>query len=138
MEEIEREGLRKVIPLRVKATKRPLTMNCLSNNAAKPDHEKWQGTETPNKEQKKRILAMAIAMGAKIAMTNHTYSVGDQFYRQTSGGPIGLELTGVLARIFMMNWDQRYLQKVKENGKIQCDQCELIFTSNPSASTKHK
>ena len=42
-EEIEREGLRKVIPLRVKATKRPLTMNCLSNNAAKLDHENIPG-----------------------------------------------------------------------------------------------
>ena len=55
-------------------------------------------------------------MGVKIVMSNHTYSVGDKFYLQTKGGPIGLELTGAIARVFMNSWDKKYLKKVKDNG----------------------
>ena len=37
-------------------------------------------------------------------------------YLQTSGGPIGLELTGAVSRPFMMKWDKLYLDKVKKAG----------------------
>ena len=39
--EIREEKLRTVIPERVKKPRRPLTINCLSNIAAKDDNEKW-------------------------------------------------------------------------------------------------
>ena len=51
-------------------------------------------------------------------MTNHVYTVGDDFYLQASGGPIGLTLTGVLARVLMMNWDRRFLKAVKDAGLV--------------------
>ena len=58
---------------------------------------------------------MAIAMDVKIVMSNHTYSVGDKFFLQTKGGPIGLELTGAIARVFMNFWDKKHLKKVEES-----------------------
>ena len=88
----------------------------MCQNPFKEDHEKWFDCDNPNDEQKKKLLGMAIAMGVKIVMSNHTYSVGDKFYLQTEGGPIGLELTGAIARVFMNSWDKKYLKKVKENG----------------------
>ena len=32
-------------------------------------------------------------------MSNHNSSVGDKFYLKTKGDPIGLELTGAIARV---------------------------------------
>ena len=37
-------------------------------------------------------------------------------YRQEKGGPIGLELTGVLARMAMLWWDKAYMIKLKQLG----------------------
>ncbi|PFX24331.1 hypothetical protein AWC38_SpisGene11044 [Stylophora pistillata] len=35
---------------------------------------------------------------------------------ETEGGPIGLELTGVLAQLFMVWWDRQMVKKLEENG----------------------
>ena len=63
--------------------------------------------------QKRKLLALAVSTGVRMAMKNHTYAVGDQFYRQTSGGAIGLLLTGAYSRVFMARWERIYLEKVK-------------------------
>ena len=50
-------------------------------------------------------------------MDNHLYVFGDQLYHQTSGGgPIGLKVTGVLARLLMLYWDKEYLKKLETMG----------------------
>ena len=35
-------------------------------------------------------------------------------YRQQEGGPIGLEITGVLARLVMLWWDKEFMRKARE------------------------
>ena len=118
-ETIEAEGLLSVIPKRAKKPRRPLTINCLSNDASKYDDEKWvRAPDTPTLEQKKTIFAMAVAYGCKMVITNHVYTVGDEFFLQSRGGPIGLELTGILARVVMMDWDRRYLKAVSDAGIV--------------------
>lgn len=37
-------------------------------------------------------------------------------YKQQAGGPIGLEITGVLARIVMLWWDRAFLDKLEKVG----------------------
>ena len=56
-------------------------------------------------------------MGSRLSC-NHVYTVGDKFYLQSSGGPIGLKLTGILAEVVMMDWDKRFLQTLRENGIV--------------------
>ena len=52
-------------------------------------------------------------------MDNHLYVFGDQLYHQTSGGgPIGLKVTGVLARLLMLYWDKEYLGKLATMGIV--------------------
>ena len=41
-------------------------------------------------------------------MSSHTYMVGDRIYLQLVGGPIGLYITRVLARIVMIMFDRRF------------------------------
>ena len=79
--------------------------------------KKWvRAPNTPTQAQKKKIFSMAIAYGCKMVMSNHVYAVGDEFFLQARGGPIGLTLTGVLARVFMMSWDKRYVRAVMFAG----------------------
>ena len=69
-------------------------MDCLSKAATKADPDNWFESDNLNAKQKKKLLGMALAMGVKIGMSRHAYSVGDKFYLQTESGPIGLEQTG--------------------------------------------
>ena len=61
-------------------------------------------------------------------------------YRQTEGGPIGLDLTGALSRPFMMRWDRMYLDRVKKAGikmrfyKRYVDDSNQVATVPPAGS----
>ena len=54
-------------------------------------------------------------MALTFVMKNHVYNFDNELRKQREGGAIGLELTGLLARIFMIWWDRRFLQKCNEN-----------------------
>ena len=105
-QEISDKGLSKVIPSRV---------NCLQNN--EDDDEKWKrAPRLSNDEEKKKILALVLAALVDFVMSNHVYKVGDTIYLQTDGGPMGLKLTGAIARMVMMLFDKTYLEKVANSG----------------------
>ena len=91
-------------------------MNCLSNAAAKEDDIKWTKVKQPSEPQKRRMLALVVAQGVKQVMTGHVYQAGDDFFIQSDGGPIGLELTGSVHRPFMRMWDRKYLKRVNDSG----------------------
>ena len=48
-------------------------------------------------------------------MSNHVYSFDGKVYKQTSGGAIGLRLTGVVARICMDRWAKELTRLLEEN-----------------------
>ena len=47
-------------------------------------------------------------------MGNHFFTIGGKTYRQTDGGAIGSDLTGELARIVMLLWNEKFLAKLKD------------------------
>lgn len=49
-------------------------------------------------------------------MKNHVYTYNGTMYHQRKGGPIGLDLTGVLAQIFMVWWDRRLRSRLSAMG----------------------
>ena len=49
-------------------------------------------------------------------MKNHVYRFDNQSRVQANGGPIGLALTGEVAECYMMNWDKKFLRKIKDIG----------------------
>ena len=48
-------------------------------------------------------------------MSSHDFEFAGDIYRQNEGGVIGLDLTGVLAEIYMCEWDETLLDKPQEN-----------------------
>ena len=53
-------------------------------------------------EIKKRLLTIALQIALTLVMKNHVYVFNNELRKQRTGGAIGLELTGLLARIYMI------------------------------------
>ena len=115
-EEINEEGLSHVIPKREGegVRLRNITINCLRQ---KRNNNKWLPARRPGVRQKQKMLALAVGYGVYTTMSCHTYKVGDEVYQQLGGGSIGLELTGAVARPFMLRWDTLYRDKVRAAGQ---------------------
>ena len=70
----------------------------------------------PDKKEKKRMVAEALKVVVKLIMNNHVYTFDGKKRKQNKGGPIGLDLTGDLAQIFMMWWEKEFLKKLEQQG----------------------
>ena len=114
-EEIIKDDLENVLPKRAKKSRVKLTINCLKSD--KDDHIKWiPAVNSPNEQQKKKIIANVLCIGVELVMSKHCYQVGNDTYLQEDRGSIGLELTGALHRPFMMYYDKLYKQEVQKAG----------------------
>ena len=112
-EEIIEEGLKNVIPKRRGVRLRKITVNFLRH---KINADIWLPARRPGVRQKTKMLALAVGYGVYTAMSSHTYKVADDLYQQLAGGSIGLELTGAVARPFMLRWDYLYKISVRKAG----------------------
>ena len=62
------------------------------------------------------MIAVAIEVGITTVMENHLYRFNNNVYLQQEGGPIGLELTGAIARVYMLWWDNQLKIKIGNAG----------------------
>ena len=60
------------------------------------------------------VKVLEIAVNA--ILNNHVYKFGNKFYKQRQGGPIGLRLTGVVARLVMDGWTRTFKEKLAAAG----------------------
>ena len=49
-------------------------------------------------------------------MKHHVYQFGGCIRKQRDRGPIGLELSGAIARVYMLQWDRQFLALARENN----------------------
>ena len=67
------------------------------------DEEKWVFPEIePNKGHLKLLLASCLGVAVETTINLHTYRFGGKLWQQVSGGPIGLRLTAVVAKVRMI------------------------------------
>ena len=57
-------------------------------------------------------------MMLNLCMKNHVYQFENRTRIQNKGGPIGLKLTGEIADCLMVDWDLKFLEKLKSIGVI--------------------
>ena len=114
-QEIEDLGLAEIVPKR-KGAERKVTMAYLDGgDKNKKNVEKWgklwdMPTRLPNEVEKSKMVSKLVELVTREVMSNHYYAVGDTVRKQTEGGPIGLQVTGAIARIVMLWWDERFLE----------------------------
>ena len=70
----------------------------------------------PDDRSKKRMVAEAMKIAIKLIMNKHVYTFDGKKRKQAKGGPIGLDLTGDLAQIFMMYWEKEFLKRLERQG----------------------
>ena len=54
------------------------------------------------------LFSLALEEAIKMCMTKHTYSLGQESKVQGGGGPIGLKLSGAVAKVFMVWWCREF------------------------------
>ena len=86
----------------------------------KNENKKKKGTQysspkrKPNEKEERKMLRKVIEIMIVSGMKNHVYKFQNQIRLQMKGGPIGLALTGEVADCCMIDWDRKFIKKLKE------------------------
>ena len=110
-------GLSEKCPKRKhKRGQRPNITGCGTKDKDLERYGPWNMADVSNftEAEKRRLLATALKIALTIVMKNHIYVFGGQLRRQKEGGAIGLELTGQLAKIYMIWWDKEFAKKLNQ------------------------
>ena len=93
---------------------RPPTISSLQQDEYEKRHSKWTDPiRQPNDSEKRRLVIAALRVLMQFVMENHAYRFNGQIRKQTGGGPIGLDLTGSIAQVFMIWWDKEFRKRTE-------------------------
>ena len=70
--------------------------------------------EVPEEGTMRVMIREAFMIALEILLKKHCYRFNGHIKKQENGGPIGLDITGVVAKIFMCWWDEKLLQGIKK------------------------
>ena len=116
-EQCNRSKLRRVLPTRrSKQGTRPGVRGTGPQGPDRGDQDMWKWRPNINLRgaEKKEIVARVVQVAVEVMFRTHVYTFGGVFYRQTSGGPIGLRSTCAVARLVMKIWDDKWLARLSE------------------------
>ena len=66
----------------------------------------------PTEAEEREMLALALEIAIKVAMGNHLYSFNGSVRLQLEGGPIGNQLSGALAKVYMLYRCRTFLRRL--------------------------
>ena len=119
-EEIKEKDIAKFCPKRKTKKGKPTVSGHAMKNNDDDRYKQWEfPEETPNKQEEKKMMAEALNIVIKVIMKNHVYECNNETKKQKEGGPIGLELTGELAKVLMNWWDEQLKKKIKEQEDLK-------------------
>ena len=116
-EELQQMGLHRVCPKRrARRGPRPNLTGCGTRVDEKKRHQPWifPNLSRVSMDMKRKMLVEAVRVVLKTLLETHTYNFAGEVRRQREGGAIGMELTGVVAQIFMAWWDKEFKRKLNE------------------------
>ena len=95
---------------------RPNLTGCGTNEDREERHQPWifPNISRIDATTRRRMLVEAVRVVLKALLETHTYDFAGEIRRQKEGGAIGMELTGVVAQIFMVWWDKQLVEKLQE------------------------
>ena len=121
-EQIRNKNLWEYCPRRRNLRGRPPTFQSSGSDLHEEDRFKsWIFNDIePTEDTEKRMFSIAIGKMVIETITNHGYQYNNTIYKQEIGGAIGLELVGVIAKVYMCWWDKQLLQRIAaENMKVE-------------------
>jgi hypothetical protein len=95
----------------------PVITGCAMKEKKEERFYRWKcASNKPDDQTTRKMLVEAMKTALLFIMKNHVYTFNEVIYRQVKGGPIGLELTGVLAQVFMVWWDRQFKNEANDIG----------------------
>ena len=117
LEEIDSLALTGVCPTRTTNRGKFPTVKSLNPQKEHKRYKNWRRPEqSPNNTQKRELIIRALHIAIKFIMNNHTYTFGNQIRKQTKGGPIGLDITGAIAQIYLIWWAEELKTRLSNHG----------------------
>ena len=80
---------------------------------------KWRSTNPErdlDESQKRLLLSKVVKVAIVSVFKNHLYMFNGETYLQLAGGPIGLRLTSIVARVVMDDWMKGFLVRLDDAG----------------------
>jgi len=62
---------------------------------------------------------MAVKTAIKAIMKNHTFEVNNKILQQIRKGIMGLDLMRALAKLYMIDWSEKFMKKLKKIAKLK-------------------
>ena len=115
-EELQERRIHTVCPKRRhRRGRRPTLTGCGTTTKEEDRHKPWIFPNLSNvsMELQRRMFVEATRVVLKALLETHTYEFAGTLRRQVKGGAIGMELTGVVAQVFMLWWDRQFTEKLE-------------------------
>ena len=115
-------GLDEVVPKWRKARGRAPGITSKEVRGPLQEQKDWESslffppTRATNVEEKKLVLSLCVEQGLQAALGSHLYNWHREVKEQQDGLPIGLDLTRAVARLVLLDWDQKFLTLVQTNN----------------------
>ena len=139
-EQCNKSKLRRVLPTK-RGTRgsRPGVRGAGPSGPTRGDQEQWKFKPNLNirEAEKREIIARVIEIAVQVMFSTHVYTFGGDYYRQTTGGPIGLRSTCSVARLVMKVWDDKWLQRLQEL-KVQIEEAIRYMDDGRTALFRFK
>ena len=107
-------GIADMCPTRKNVRGRPPTITASGSEEQREKRFKpWNFPgKQPDEYGGRVMLREALRVALTLVIKNHVYTFDNEIRKQTKGGPIGLKLTGGLAQIFMIWWDNKFAARL--------------------------
>ena len=111
----------KIIPVRTKGQRPGITSAAALSGKPTVSPGQWRFPKSQfTAEEKRMLLARAVALGVKAVFQIHPYQFAGKTYLQTNGAPIGVRLSCAVARLIMNTWDQK-LKTIQAKNKVKLE-----------------
>lgn len=98
-------------------------------SCAEDTNSPWKHkTRDPTEYEKRALLAAATAIGVQACFDLHTYQFGGDTYHQQGGSPIGVDLSGDVAELEVVDWTIMLMKTLEEN-KVTTDE-DFIYVDD--------
>ena len=103
-------GFSNHLPTRKYDRRPPIFTRSGTSGDKKIRHQPWiYKQEPPDETMERKMFCAAVAVMIKRTMRLHDFKIDVKIYRQSEGGAIGMDLTGVVSDIYMCEWDKQLI-----------------------------
>ena len=93
----------------------------MTSSASDPNTPWKRPMSEPTEYEKRALVAAATALGVQACFNLHTYQFGGSTYHQQGGSPIGVDLSGDVAELEVVDWTIMLMEVLTDN-KIVTDE----------------